>query len=110
MHAPNKKQAYILCYFPCIYYIRRNHIDKAMKRVLILILMTSPALLHAQTDISNKLTLGNVTAMLIIFFFFLLMVIALLLICREPICWYFKINKMIELQQEILELLKKKQQ
>ncbi len=54
----------------------------------------------------SEATLSNVSAMLIVLFFFFLLIIALLLICREPICWYFKINKMKAQQEEILHLLK----
>ena len=55
---------------------------------------------------SGEITLSNVSAMLIVLFFFFLLIIALLLICREPICWYFKINKMKAQQDEIIHLLK----
>lgn len=55
---------------------------------------------------SGEITLSNVSAMLIVLFFFFLLIIALLLICREPICWYFKINKMKAQQEEIIRLLK----
>ncbi len=54
---------------------------------------------------SSEMTLSNVSAMLIVLLFFFLLIIALLLICREPICWYFKINKMKAQQDEILRLL-----
>lgn len=54
----------------------------------------------------SEITLSNVSAMLIVLFFFFLLIIALLLICREPICWYFKINKMKAQQEEIIRQLK----
>lgn len=41
---------------------------------------------------------------------FLMVVIALIIIffvCRELICWYYKINKMVSNQEEIIRLLKK---
>lgn len=58
----------------------------------------------------SEATLSNISAMLIVLFFFFLLIIALLLICREPICWYFKINKIKAQQEEILRLLKEKQE
>lgn len=55
---------------------------------------------------AGEFTLSHASAMLIVLFFFFLLAIALLLICREPICWYFKINKINKQQEEILRLLK----
>ena len=38
---------------------------------------------------------------------FIIMTLAIILLIREVICWYFKINKRIELQEKILaELVK----
>ena len=38
---------------------------------------------------------------------FIIMVLAIILLIRELICWYFKINKRIELQEKTLaELIK----
>ena len=38
---------------------------------------------------------------------FIIMVLAIILLIREVICWYFKINKRVELQEKILaELVK----
>jgi hypothetical protein len=38
---------------------------------------------------------------------FIIMVLAIILLIRELICWYFKINKRVELQEKILaELVK----
>ncbi len=68
--------------------------------------MKIPTILLAQTVADNSFTLSDATAMLIVLFFFFLLVIALLLICREPICWYFKINHIKKQQEEILRLLR----
>ena len=38
---------------------------------------------------------------------FIMMTLAIILLIREVICWYFKINKRVELQEKILaELVK----
>ena len=38
---------------------------------------------------------------------FIIMTLAIILLIREVICWYFKINKRVELQEKILaELVK----
>lgn len=39
---------------------------------------------------------------------YLLIVIVIFLICREIICWYWKINDNIELLREIRDLLKER--
>lgn len=77
-----------------------------MKRIATLTMLFIPAMLYAQES-ANELTFSNLTAMIVVLFFFLLMIIALLLICRTPICWYFKINHILEQQKEIIELLNK---
>jgi hypothetical protein len=33
---------------------------------------------------------------------FIMMTLAIILLIREVICWYFKINKRVELQEKIL--------
>jgi hypothetical protein len=38
---------------------------------------------------------------------FIIMVLAIILLIRELICWYFKINKRVELQEKILSELVK---
>lgn len=40
-------------------------------------------------------------------FLFLLICAIVLITCRELICWYYKINKRISNQEEIIRLLKK---
>lgn len=63
-----------------------------------------------QCAVSNTnpgdINFSQLLAMLIVLGFFLLIVIAIFLICREVICWYFKINKIEKNQQEILRQLK----
>ncbi|MBQ2787304.1 MAG: hypothetical protein IJF00_05010 [Bacteroidaceae bacterium] len=77
-----------------------------MKIIFILhTLLTSTTVQESAIEAS---TFSDITAMSVVLFFFLLMVIALLLICREAICWYFKINRILEKQEEILRLMKEK--
>ena len=38
---------------------------------------------------------------------FIMMTLAIILLIRELICWYFKINKRVELQEKILDELVK---
>lgn len=37
----------------------------------------------------------------------LLLSVGIFILCRELICWYWKINQQVENQQEIIRLLKK---
>lgn len=41
------------------------------------------------------------------FFMFLFILLLLFVVFREIICWYWKINKMVSNQEEIIRLLKK---
>jgi hypothetical protein len=44
--------------------------------------------------------IGSIVVLVVLFLFFLL--------GRELICWYFKINRRVDLLEEILEEMKKK--
>lgn len=37
----------------------------------------------------------------------LLICVIIFIVCRELLCWYYKINKMVSNQEEIIRLLKK---
>lgn len=37
----------------------------------------------------------------------LLLFVAIFLLCREIVCWYWKINKRLEIEQQILDELRK---
>lgn len=76
-----------------------------MRTLFTTLLLSAPLLIGAQNE-----TVGNISALTIILFFFLLIVIAILLICREAVCWYFKINKIEAQQHEILRLLKERKE
>lgn len=41
------------------------------------------------------------------FVLYVIFIVAVFLICREIVCWYWKINKSIKNQEEIIRLLKK---
>lgn len=76
-----------------------------IKRFLTLLISVMPVAAMAQMA-DDTFTFGNMSAMLVVLFFFALMVVALLLIFRELICWYFKINQVVGMQEEIKTLLK----
>lgn len=44
---------------------------------------------------------------LIGFLLILVLCIAVFMICREVMCWYWKVNKRLEIEQQILEELRK---
>ena len=46
---------------------------------------------------------GEIGSVLIV----LLICVIIFIICRELLCWYYKINKMVSNQEEIIRLLKK---
>lgn len=77
-----------------------------MKIITTLATATLPLAATAQDGAASGATFSSITSMIVILFFFLLMVVALLLICREAVCWYFKINSVLKKQDEILRLLK----
>lgn len=43
----------------------------------------------------------------VLFVLYIVLIVAVFLICREIVCWYWKINKSISNQEEIIRLLKK---
>ena len=79
-----------------------------MNRFYALIPIAAHSLQCAAVSNTNPgdINFSQLLAMLIVLGFFLLIVIAIFLICREVICWYFKINKIEKNQQEILRQLK----
>ena len=81
-----------------------------MRTLFTTLLLSAPLLIGAQNETIGNSDFGNISALTIILFFFLLIVIAILLICREAVCWYFKINKIEAQQHEILRLLKERKE
>lgn len=72
-----------------------------MRKVTLLSVILLPTILFAQSEgVSNADFIWNLMTILlvctIIFF-----------VCREIMCWYWKINKMVANQDEIIRLLKK---
>lgn len=76
-----------------------------MKKVLLTSILFSPTFLFAQSYYDDYERGGglNFFSWIIV----LLVCILIFLICREIVCWYWKINQSIELQKKILEKLDK---
>lgn len=72
-----------------------------MKKVTLLSLAILPSSLFAQAPvISNSDFIWNL-------FIIVFVLVVVFLVCREIVCWYYKINKMVSNQEEIIRLLKK---
>jgi hypothetical protein len=82
-------------------YYYKPKINIIMKKILFLISAILPTLLFAQAPASSS---GNGIMSLLVL---LLVCILIFLVCREIVCWYWKINKMVSNQEEIIRLLKK---
>lgn len=59
-----------------------------------------PMILFAQAPAPATGEIGSVLIVLLI-------CVIIFIICRELLCWYYKINKMVDNQKEIIRLLKK---
>jgi len=73
-----------------------------MKKLFVSILIISPIAVSAQPAASSGS--GTVFLNLIVY---LAIIVGIFLLCRELICWYWKINKTISNQEEIIRLLRK---
>lgn len=71
-----------------------------MKKILTLSLSAMPLTAFAQYQKDS----GSPFLLLLIYLIF---IIAIFLICREIVCWYWKINQSIKNQERIIELLEK---
>ena len=71
-----------------------------MKKILALSLSAMPLAAFAQYQ---KDSASPFLPLLI----YLIFIIAIFLICREIVCWYWKINQSIKNQERIIELLEK---
>lgn len=72
-----------------------------MKKITLLTLALLPSVVFAQTPVvSNADFIWNL-------FVFLFVLFVVFIICRELMCWYWKINKMVSNQEEIIRLLRK---
>ena len=72
-----------------------------MKKTLFLLAALMPCAAFAQVPMGYSSGSSYLS-----FFIFLLILIGLFFLCREILCWYWKINKMVENQEEIIKLLK----
>lgn len=72
-----------------------------MKKITLLTLALLPSVVFARTPVvSNADFIWNL-------FVFLFVLFVIFIVCRELMCWYWKINKMVSNQEEIIRLLKK---
>lgn len=70
-----------------------------MKKILLSSFAFIPVIVNAQAYHDDSNGFGSFLVMLII-------AIVIFILCRELICWYYKINKNISNQEEIIKLLK----
>lgn len=70
-----------------------------MKKILLSVFVLIPVIANAQAYHDNSSGFGDFLIMLIV-------AIVIFILCRELICWYYKINKSISNQEEIINLLK----
>ncbi|MCE8994382.1 hypothetical protein ACMSDR_20380 [Bacteroides thetaiotaomicron] len=71
-----------------------------MKKITLISLISMPMTLFAQAPAPATGEIGSVLIVLLI-------CVIIFIICRELLCWYYKINKMVSNQEEIIRLLKK---
>lgn len=73
-----------------------------MKKITFISFAIAPMALFAQAPAhsSSFEELGSVLMVLLI-------LVIIFIVCRELFCWYYKINKMVSNQEEIIRLLKK---
>lgn len=70
-----------------------------MRKILLSVFVFIPVIVNAQAYHDNSSGFGDFLIMLIV-------AIVIFILCRELICWYYKINKSISNQEEIIKLLK----
>lgn len=71
-----------------------------MKKITFISFAITPMALFAQAPAPATGEIGSVLIVLLI-------CVIIFIICRELLCWYYKINKMVSNQEEIIRLLKK---
>lgn len=64
--------------------------------------MFFPVVVFAQAPIRSGSGFGILSILLA-----LIIIVCIFLLCREIVCWYWKINKTISNQEEIIRLLRK---
>ena len=73
-----------------------------MKKITFISFVITPMALFAQAPAPSLSFEGGGRLLIII-----LVLVIVFFICRELICWYYKINKMVSNQEEIIRILKK---
>lgn len=74
-----------------------------MRKTLFISALLLPTAAMAQYYHESEDTVSSV----VLFVLYVIFIVAVFLICREIVCWYWKINKSIKNQEEIIRLLKK---
>ncbi|MGH6668637.1 hypothetical protein R3O55_012740 [Bacteroides hominis] len=73
-----------------------------MKKFTFALFASMPMALLAQAPALDSSSNGFGSVLIV-----LLICIIIFIVCRELLCWYYKINKMVSNQEEIIRLLKK---
>lgn len=73
-----------------------------MKKITLVSFALTPMALFAQAPAPSS-SFGGFGSVLMV----LLICAIIFIVCRELLCWYYKINKMVSNQEEIIRLLKK---
>lgn len=73
-----------------------------MKKITLVSFALTPMALFAQAPAPSSSFDGFGSILMV-----LLICAIIFIVCRELLCWYYKINKMVSNQEEIIRLLKK---
>ncbi len=73
-----------------------------MKKITLVSFALTPIVLFAQAPAPSSSFDGFGSVLMV-----LLICVIIFIVCRELFCWYYKINKMVSNQEEIIRLLKK---
>lgn len=73
-----------------------------MKKNTFITFAITPMALFAQAPAPSSSSDGFGSVLMV-----LLICVIIFIVCRELLCWYYKINKMVSNQEEIIRLLKK---
>ncbi len=73
-----------------------------MKKITLISFASMPMALFAQAPAPSSSFDGFGSILMV-----LLICVIIFIVCRELLCWYYKINKMVSNQEEIIRLLKK---
>jgi hypothetical protein len=73
-----------------------------MKKITLVSFALTPIVLFAQAPAPSSSFDGFGSVLMA-----LLICVIIFIVCRELLCWYYKINKMVSNQEEMIRLLKK---